>query len=84
MRLRPFFFLLLFAILAISTPAHPQGRPADTPKIEKTTDSTVYITKSGKKYHRLGCKFLNKSSIPVKLSDAKKYYQPCKHCKPPE
>jgi hypothetical protein len=36
------------------------------------------------KYHLLGCKFLGKSSIPVKLSDAKKYYQVYKLCKPPE
>jgi competence protein ComEC len=84
MRLRLFPLALLFALLSISTPSHAQNKPTDTTKIEKTTDSTVYITKSGKKYHRAGCKFLGKSSIPVKLSDAKKYYQPCKHCKPPE
>jgi len=84
MHLRLFPLAILFAILAISTPSHAQGNPTDTTKIEKTTDSTVYITKSGKKYHRAGCKFLGKSSIPVRLSDVKKYYLPCKLCKPPE
>ena len=84
MRPRRFFFAFLFALLAISSTSHAQGKPADTTKIEKTTDSTVYITKSGKKYHRAGCIYLGKSAIPIKLSDAKKYYQPCKRCKPRE
>ncbi|HET6402805.1 MAG TPA: hypothetical protein VFH95_15580 [Candidatus Kapabacteria bacterium] len=30
------------------------------------------------------CRFLTKSAIPIPLTDAKKYYQPCKVCKPPE
>ncbi len=93
MRPFPFLFAILLTLLAFSTPSHSQ-KPADTTKIafsksdttkiEKLTDSTVYITKSGKKYHRAGCIYLGKSSIPIKLSDAKKYYQPCKRCKPEE
>jgi hypothetical protein len=83
MRPRSFLFAFLFTLLAFSIPAHAQ-KPADTTKIEKTTDSTVYITNSGKKYHRAGCQYLGKSAIPIKLSDAKKYYLPCKRCKPGE
>jgi hypothetical protein len=93
MRPRPFLFAAILTILVFSSTAHAQ-KPADstkitisksdTTKIEKTTDSTVYITKSGKKYHRAGCIYLGKSAIPIKLSDAKKYYQPCKRCKPGE
>ena len=45
---------------------------------------TVYITKTGKKYHRVDCKYLSKSSYSINLSDAKaKGYEPCKVCKPP-
>lgn len=44
---------------------------------------TVYITQSGTKYHRDGCRYLSKSKIPVALNelDTKKY-APCLVCKP--
>ena len=45
----------------------------------------VYITKTGVAYHRLGCRFLAKSSIPIGLQEARdKGYTPCGVCKPPE
>jgi hypothetical protein len=48
-------------------------------------DTIVYITKTGAKYHRAGCRSLAKSSIPIKLRDAvAKGYGACKVCKPPE
>src|SRR6185369_16175029 len=43
---------------------------------------TVYITRTGHKYHRDGCGYL-KSRIPVPLKEAKKVYSPCKVCNPP-
>jgi micrococcal nuclease len=47
-------------------------------------NSIVYITKTGKKYHRSGCSFLSKSSTPIKLDDAKaRGYTPCGRCNPP-
>ena len=43
----------------------------------------VYITNSGTKYHRLGCRYLRKSSLDIELDAAKKAgYTPCKVCKP--
>lgn len=46
---------------------------------------TVYITKTGNKYHRAGCKYLKKSCIPISLEEAKaEGYTPCKVCNPPE
>lgn len=46
---------------------------------------TVYVTKTGNKYHRLNCRYLKKSSIPIKLVDAKRNgYTPCSVCRPPE
>lgn len=32
---------------------------------------TVYVTRSGTKYHRQGCSYLRSSSIPIDLSEAK-------------
>jgi hypothetical protein len=47
-------------------------------------DSTVYITETGKKYHRESCKYLNDSKKPISLEDAKKQgYTPCTVCNPP-
>jgi hypothetical protein len=64
--------------------------PATTIKATTTTvaqsDSgdTVYITKTGTKYHRGSCSSLSKSKIPISLADAKAAgYEPCKNCDPP-
>jgi competence protein ComEC len=47
-------------------------------------DITVFITKTGKKYHMDECNLLRESKMPIKLSEAKeKGYEPCKTCKPP-
>lgn len=58
-------------------------------KTERTNQSakdlTVYITKTGKKYHMEECNLLRESKTPVELSKAKeKGYEPCKTCKPPQ
>lgn len=47
-------------------------------------ETIVYVTKSGKKYHRQDCYHLRKSSIPLSLKEAvRRGYEPCSHCKPP-
>lgn len=48
----------------------------------KDTD-TGYITKTGDRYHRKGCRYLAKSCIGIIVGEAKeKGYTPCKVCKP--
>jgi endonuclease YncB( thermonuclease family) len=45
---------------------------------------TVYITKSGGKYHVAGCRYLSKSAIAIDLQDAfERGYGPCSVCRPP-
>lgn len=47
-------------------------------------DPTVYITKTGEKYHASGCSSLSKSRIATTLSDAvSRGYSPCSRCEPP-
>lgn len=46
------------------------------------TASTVYITRTGKKYHRGSCSYLRSSKIPISLTDAKRQYSPCSVCEP--
>ena len=42
---------------------------------------TVYITRTGEKYHKAGCQYLRQSSIPISLSDARQQgYTPCSKC----
>lgn len=57
-----------------------------TPPATSTSilDTTVYITKTGSKYHKAGCRYLDQSAIPIKLRDAvARGYTPCSVCKPP-
>lgn len=44
---------------------------------------TVYITKTGSKYHTGTCRYLSRSKIPISLEAAMKRYGPCSVCKPP-
>ncbi|MCL6548970.1 MAG: hypothetical protein K6T30_08675 [Alicyclobacillus sp.] len=49
-----------------------------------TQDITVYVTNTGTKYHREGCRYLSQSCIPISLADAKaRGYTPCSVCNPP-
>jgi hypothetical protein len=53
--------------------------PADVDK----SSITVYVTKTGKKYHRATCRHLSRSKIPLPLDEAARLYGPCSHCRPP-
>lgn len=44
---------------------------------------TVYITRTGSKYHQSSCQYLRRSRIPVSLKEAKQSYDPCSVCRPP-
>ncbi len=45
--------------------------------------STVYLTKSGTKFHRDGCSSLSKSKIAISYEDAvERGFEPCGRCKP--
>lgn len=59
-------------------------KPKPDPKPDpKPVEQTVYITKTGKKFHRNGCRSLSKSKISISRSNAiKKGYSPCSVCKP--
>ena len=74
----------------VATPA-PTPTPSTPPvvapsPIPKQTNQgvTVYVTKTGAKYHRDGCRYLSKTKIPISLSDAKSGYGPCSVCNPPQ
>jgi competence protein ComEC len=79
-------FLTLIAFLCLA--GMPAVVPAQQPAPQKATDTkaqTVYITQTGKKYLRDGCRYLRNSRIPVSLKDAQaKGFTPCSVCRPPQ
>ncbi len=72
----------------------PYNPPSESPSVR--TDTTpaalgsamtdaagmVYITNSGTKYHKKGCRFLKQSSKAISLRKAKESFEPCGVCKP--
>jgi hypothetical protein len=47
-----------------------------------SSETKVYVTRTGGKYHRISCGYL-RSSYEMKLGDATKRYDPCSRCCPP-
>ncbi|MBK8870764.1 MAG: hypothetical protein IPN19_06875 [Elusimicrobia bacterium] len=56
--------------------------PVDSTTTSSESSQTVYVTKSGKKYHRAGCRSLKKKGTPTDLNQARRSKTPCKVCKP--
>ena len=71
-----------------ATNAQPSTRldhrgTGQTPKPAPQT-TTVYVTKTGEKYHRETCRSLRKSRIEITVAEAKRRgFTACKVCKPP-
>ena len=52
-------------------------------KDQLPSNSNIFKTKTGKKYHKEGCRYLSKSKIPITIGEAKdKGLGPCGVCKP--
>lgn len=63
----------------------PKQEAKPAPKPETDNVEEVYITNTGKKYHRGTCGSLHSSKIPISLEKAKNQgYEPCKRCHPPQ
>ena len=56
----------------------------ELPTADETPQTgTVYVTKTGKKYHLGSCSSLRRSKNPISLAEAKQGYSPCSRCNPP-
>jgi micrococcal nuclease len=56
---------------------------SDPPKEQQPNADTVYVTDTGKKYHREGCRYLAMSKHAVTLKEAKaRNLTPCSVCRP--
>lgn len=76
---------ILLAVLTCSSSlilVAQQPTPAPQ-RQEQPKSQTVYVTRTGKRYHRENCRYLASSKIPMSLKDAKQNgYTPCKVCRP--
>lgn len=74
------FLTVLLALLVSCGTEKPE------PTYAAHSDSViVYVTKTGTKYHRDGCRYLAKSQFAITLAEAKEEgYEPCSKCNPPE
>ena len=68
---------------ATKTPTSTTTEKSATRKSTVDANQTVYATKTGKKYHRSGCRYLSSSKVPLTLKDAAGRYSPCSVCGPP-
>ena len=76
--------VLALPTLGLAAPKQKPAAPPNAPpkKAAPITD-TVYVTRTGKRYHREGCRSLSQSKIPMSRSDAEKAgFTPCHVCKP--
>ena len=68
---------------SVEAEASPWGETQSASLAQTVDDPIVYVTRTGSKYHSAGCRYLAKSSIPMKLSEARLRYGPCSVCNPP-
>ena len=55
----------------------------ESTELQQLEDVTVYVTRTGKKYHLDSCNSLRHSKIPISLAEAKQRYGACSRCSPP-
>lgn len=79
-RFQIFSLLVYFLLLGVSSgPFKSEAEHA----IVQTKETVVYITKTGEKYHKDGCRYLRQSKIKTtKQKATKQGYTACKICKP--
>ncbi|MDR2135888.1 MAG: thermonuclease family protein [Treponema sp.] len=75
------FLVLFFLLLPVF---QPPASAESSDLGDAGADSTVYVTATGIKYHREGCRSLSRSKIALSLADAAgSGYEPCGICNPP-
>lgn len=69
--------LLLFCWATVAL-AH-----ANLPPIPPARGVVVFVTRTGEKYHRGACRYLDQSKLAVKLGEARRAgHDPCRVCSP--
>jgi micrococcal nuclease len=80
---KPYLFIIVVVLAAVVVPVITRAVYAENAAAGGET-AAVYVTKSGKSYHREGCSSLRRSRIAVTLADAvRSGYKACAICEPP-
>jgi hypothetical protein len=73
--------LALALLFSVAVPSVPAQTARQSHVAVQTKDCTVYVTRTGHRYHRAGCQYLKSSAIKMSRSEAiKGGYTPCKKC----
>jgi hypothetical protein len=95
MRLRLIWIILLALLTACSPQKSSTRTPSDTTGVQAVSsdtasetsaskeqkECTVYVTRTGKRYHQGWCRSLSQSKIPMTRTEAiQRGYTPCKLC----
>jgi hypothetical protein len=76
--------LLLLLFLPVPSLQPAAAQKGHKPRHTAPRSVTVYITRTGKKYHQDGCRYLRKSRIAITIKDAlQQGYSACSVCAPP-
>ena len=70
------------SVLVQSTESESETSASQSSEDTPSKDMSVYVTRTGKKYHSGGCSSLRRSKIPISLAEAKQRYGPCSRCNP--
>lgn len=85
-RIRDFTLVVIAVVLMLGCSSEPdKTSPAGKSATEQLDSKaeTVYITKTGAKYHRSDCGYLKKSKIAIVKSKAiSRGFDGCSRCKP--
>jgi len=80
--MKNFLFLLLFLLSSLSPNFSASTLPIQVERVQPLTE-VVYVTKTGKKFHKSSCRYLKSSKIKTTKAEAKEAgYTACKVCKP--
>ena len=86
MRVRRVAAVLLACVLLLSgcqSGGHTGYVQAAVDPAPETAVEVVYVTKTGSKYHRKGCRYLKDSCQEISMEKARREYEPCSVCRPP-
>ena len=72
--------LLLLLVLGCGPDSPTASDQAVTPPVPKSR--TVFVTRTGEKYHARSCIHLSSSKIPISIEEAVDSYSACTVCRP--
>ena len=73
--------LLALALLASQPVACTPKRATSEQSAAEKAECTVYVTRTGKRYHKEGCSSLRASRIPMSRKEAQQRgHTPCQRC----